>query len=516
MISPDGRKIAFLAFSGARPGVWVHSLDSGTAELLANTEDIGPATVTWSPDSRFLAYSAVGSLKKIAATGGPSQVICALRGVGSGAWGSKDVILVDEGGRLTRVPASGGEPVPATALGENELHRHPRFLPDGRRYLYLATAKNGGRSAAYVGDLESDVRRELPGIASEVQYSPTGHVLFMRDGSLVAQGFDVDRLELAGEPFVVAERFADPQATTGGFSVSTNGTVAFRSRRASDQQLTWFDRSGKRLGTVGPAGSRMDIELSPDAAHVVFEGPRSENQGGDIWVLDAGRGVTSRVTSHPSREADPVWSPDGATIVFRSDRDGGHLYQRGFRAVGEDTLFFKGGGREEPSSWSPDGRFLIYQSGTDIWALPLNGERQPIRVTETSFQEWDGRVSPDGRWIAYSSNEAGRAEVYVQSFPKPGLKQQVSAGSGTIPRWSHDGRELYYASIDLTLMAVSVERAGDAVRFGAPAPLFALDVSRADAGPYAVSSNGRFLVNVATSDLENPPITVILNWASGR
>jgi hypothetical protein len=522
IISPDSRKIAFVAFSGARPLLWIHSLDTGTAEPLASTEGISPAAVMWSPDSRFLAYSAEGSLRRVAVTGGLSQVICALRSGATGTWGAKDVILFDEGGRLQRVSPAGGAPAPATALGQGETHRYPRFLPDGRHYFYLAFAADRSVPVAYVGDLESDVRRELPGIGSEVKYSPTGHVLFLRDGSLVAQAFVVDRLELAGEPFVVAERFADPQATAAGFSVSANGTLAFRSRRANDQQLTWFDRSGKPLGTVGPAGSRMDLELSADDRLVVFEGPRSEGQGGDIWALDADSGITSRVTSHPSREADPIWSPDGRTIVFRSDRDGGHLYQRGFRTVGEDTLLFRGSDRvstfsdrAEPDSWSPDGRFVIYRASDDLWALPMTGDRQPLRITETTFQEREGRVSPDGRWIAYTSNEAGRAEIYVQSFPKPGLKQQVSAGSGTLARWSHDGRELYYASLDLTLMKVSIERTGDTLRFGAPEPLFALAVSRGDAGPYAVASDGRFLVNVATPELANPPITVILNWASG-
>jgi WD40 repeat protein len=355
----------------------------------------------------------------------------------------------------------------------------------------------------------------LPGIASVVQYSPSGHVLFLRDGSLFGQQFDADRLELAGEPFVIVDRITEPGAINSGFSVSATGTLAFRSRGATDQQFTWLDRSGKRVGTVGPAGWHADMDLSPDNRHVVFEGQRIEGQDGDIWALDTGSGVISRVTSHPARDADPVWSPDGRTIVFRSDRDGGHLYQRGFRTVGEDTLLFKGDDRESPDSWSPDGRFIIFQSRDDLWALPPSANGQPIRVTETAYREREAHVSPDGRWISYTSNESGRAEIYVQSFPKPGLKQQVSAGSGTVARWSRDGGELYYISLDLTLMAVPVERAGDTLRFGAPAPLFRLDVSRSDEGPYAVASDGRFLVNVATPERENPPITVILNWASG-
>ncbi|MGQ0734528.1 MAG: hypothetical protein ACT4QD_12840, partial [Acidobacteriota bacterium] len=524
-LSPDGRQMGYAALSGSKRLLWVHSLSTGTAHAIESTDGIGPAILVWSPDSRHLAFSAPSErrLKRVAATGGPSQVICPLPEFATtGAWGAGDVILLSGRG-MRRVAASGGELVPVTAAADTseETHQFPQFLPDGRHYFYLASTAGGQLPTAYVGALDSADRRPLPGITSEVKYSSSGHVLFLREGALMAQPFDVERLELSGEPFLVVDRLSASTAVAGAFSVSANGTMAYRAASArSDSQLTWMDRTGTPVGIAGPPGRYADIELAPNGRFVVFEAGGgalgSGSRAGDIWVLDIENGVTSRITSDPARDDNPVWSADGKAIAFRADRDGGHLYQRAFGAVAEDALVFKGQTRESPDHWSPDGRFLIYTTAdNDVYALPMTGDRTPVPVATTKFRESDGRVSPDGRWIAYVSNESGRNEIHVQSFPDATLKQPVSTAGGGIPRWSHDGRELYYVAPGDTLMAIAIKPSRDGLSVAAPTRLFQAQGLQFAEGSYAVSSTGRFLVSAPLAERTRQPITVILNWASG-
>jgi serine/threonine protein kinase len=525
-LSPDGRKIAYVAVSGSRPLLWVHSFETGTAEPIESSEGIGPAVLIWSPDSRSLAFSVPSErrLKRVAATGGPAHVICAIpEFTSTAAWGAGDVILLSGRG-LHRVSATGGEVVPVTIAdaARDETPRFPHFLPDGRRYLYLATKASGVGSMAYVGELDSTERKVLPGIASEVKYS-SGHVLFLRDGALMAQAFDTRRLEVSGEPFLVVDRLSSPMAVAGAFSASTRGTLAYRAVASRPEiQLTWYDRSGNPVGTAGPPGRYTDVELSPDDRFAVFESAEEGSMGlaqaigrsGDIWVLDLERGVASRVTTDPARDADPVWSADGKAIAFRGDRDGGHLYQRAFGGVADDVLVFKGTSRESPDHWSPDGRHLVFTTfENDVFALPLGGDRTPIPVAVSKFRETDGRVSQDGRWIAYDSDESGRSEVYVQSFPEPTIKLQVSTTGGDHARWSRDGKELYYASPAGEVMAIGIQRTSGELRVTTPIRLFqAPALLAAGEGKFAVSSTGRFLLMVPVAERATPPITVVLNW----
>jgi Tol biopolymer transport system component len=521
-LSPDGQLIAFVALSKERPVLWVHSFETGTAQPLESTEGIGPAIVTWSPDSRHIAFSAQGRLRSVAATGGPSRVICALPLGATAAWGADDVILLAPGdGPLHRVPASGGEPtaVETPAAGSKESHRFPSFLPDGRQYFYLVRTEENPTPTAYVATIGSADRRPVPGISSEAKFA-NGHVLFIRGGSLMAQRFDTEALAFLGDAFPIIDRFMTAGAVAGSYSISVTGTLAYRLSTIGDQmQLTWFDRSGKS-DRVGPIDLYDDIELSPDDRLVAFEAVRDGGTGvrsGDIWVLDLETGVTSRVTSHPDREADPIWSPDSKTLMFRADRDGGHLYERALGTVGDDRLFYKGNARASPNHWSPDGRYVIFTTGgvaEDIWAVPVSGERKAIPVATTAFGESAGRVSPDVRWIAYTSNQTGRTEIYVQSFPNATFRQQVSTGGGDHARWSRDGRELFYADPEQTLMSVRLQLAADGFRASAPVRLFQAPLVARGEAQYAVASTGRFLVNVPTAPTAQAPITVVLNWSA--
>ena len=514
-LSPDGRIIAFTAISErGQPQIWVRPLDSASPRALPGTEQA--QRLFWSPDSQYIGFFAQGKLKKVAVTGGPPLVICNEAGR-DGAWGSGDVILI--GGQpmkpLLQVSAAGGQPVAVTELGANEFsHDYPDFLPDGRHFLFMARTGSAESFKVYVASLDSKERRVLPGIAAGARYSPSGHVLFARDGTLMAQPFDASRQELSGEPFPVAEGVPGPVAP---YSVSTNGSLAYLSGGlATNSELAWFDRSGKQLELVGPSGQYGTPQLSPDGKYVAF----ARGSPGDIWVLDIGRGLTSRLTSDPAGDAFPVWSPDGRMIAFASSRDLGtfNLYERAVGVVEQDKVLLKNEVPKNPSDWSRDGRYLVYTARNDLWALPLSGNRQPMRVTETPFAEQIARISPDGRWVAYSSDETGDSQVYIQSFPQPGARQQISTTGGFQPYWSRDGRELFYVRPDLTMMAVSVKPAGATLEVSAPASLFRTQL--AVAGPvaltrsYSVSNDGRFLINVASTDPLGRPITVVLNWAA--
>ncbi len=516
VLSPDGRKLAYAAAFENRPLVWVHSFETGESHPIPSTEGLVGAVLIWSPDSAYIGFATEGKLKKVAAAGGPAQVICDLPPGGryTGTWGSDDVILLGvplgvTGRPIMRVSATGGQPVAATEpdAAQNESHALPSFLPDGRHFVFQAGG--GGQRAAYVGSLDSKDRKPLPGIASEIRYSPSGHILFIRDGALMAQSFDIEKLEIAGEAVVVADSVG--VTSTAPFSVSAIGSLAFRADPSEGaSQLSWFDRAGKQIGPAGLPGNFQDIELSLDDMYVAFE----SGLPGDIWVLNIESGVTNRVTFDPSREADPVWSPDGKTIAFRGDREGGRLYTRAFGAVGEDKLLLQGETRDSPDAWSRDGRYLAYTSANDLWALPMPGGGKPLRITETPFLKENSQISPDGRWIAYESDEPGRFEVYIQSFPEPGLKQQVSTAGGTVPRWSRDGKELFYISPDQTLAAVPLKLAEASLSVGTPVPLFKMSIVSNGEGNYDVSSSGRFLINTPTAEQSVRPITVVLNWAA--
>jgi hypothetical protein len=407
-------------------------------------------------------------------------------------------------------------------------HSHPRFLPDGRHFLYLAISPQRDISGIYVSALDSNETKLLVNADAGGAYSSPGYLLFPRGRTLMAQAFDTGTLEINGDPFPVAEHVdrLGLGRRDAMFSVSETGVLVYWSGSSSNLQLVWFDRQGKQLSTVGPVGSYVTPWLSPDEKRVTYGSSEPDGGGSDIWIMELARGTPTRFTFDPAIEAAPLWSPDGSRIVYSSDRDGPlNLYQRAANSAGEAESLPKNDNNNKVSTdWSADGRFILFQAqdprtNFDVWVLPLSGDQKPFPYLHGDFSEVQGRFSPDGKWIAYASNESGSWQVYVQSFPAQGGKAQVSNNGGAQPQWRRDGKELFYISSERKLMAVDVKLIGSTFAAEAPKELFALRLQTLNLpGPrnyFAATADGqRFLVASVPEERITTPMTVVLNWTA--
>jgi eukaryotic-like serine/threonine-protein kinase len=525
-VSPDGHRVAFLAKSAdGKYLLWVRSLDTLAAQGLTGTD--GAAHPFWSPDSRFLGFFAGGKLKKIEVSGGPPVTLCDAPNDRGGAWSQDGVIVFAPGypAALQKVSASGGVSTAATVLGQGETaHVRPFFLPDGRHFLYRVYVSSAGAGPIFVASLDSAERKLLLSADSANVLYTQGHLLFLRETTLMAQPFDTRRLLLTGEAFPIAEQI-QTQATppSGVFSASGNGVLAYQTGTgAAGSQLAWFDRSGKQIGALGDSAVYGDLELSPDSKRASVSVPDQAGKGRDIWVYDVARGLRTRFTFDPADELESIWSPDGSRVVFNSRRKGHlELYQKASSGAGAEEALLEDNLDKYPVSWSPDGRFILYigtgtTTGNDLFVLPLSGDRKPFPFLNTQFNEGPGQFSPDGRWVVYASNESGRYEVYVAPFPGPGGKWQISTSGGVWPRWRHDGTEIFYLGLDNKLMAAAVNGKGASFEVGAVKPLFATRTTFGFRYSYDVSPDGqRFLINTVPEQATSAPITVVLNWTAG-
>ena len=554
-LSPDGRKIAFSAIGlDGRVRIWVRALETVEARAVALTTGGNAPYPFWSSDSRFIAVQIGGKMKKVEAAGGPEQTICDTPlGFLGGAWNQDGTIIFGSNRGLMRVPAAGGEPVPLTAVdssGQESAHVGPAFLPDGRHFLYLRRSNRDQTNGIYVGSLDAkpeqqDHRRllaaSLPAAYATSGYDKgSGHILFLRESTLMAQPFDARKLALTGDANVVAEPVASAQL--GFFAASANGVLAYRAAAgglAVRGQLTWFDRAGKSLGTVGEPGLYNTVALSPDGTRAAVsrndpEASRESSGTGangnvDIWLHEFSRGTSTRFTFDRGQEFMAVWSPNGSRIIFSSDRDGSvNLYQKVSNGAGTEEALLKSNERKYAYDWSQDGRFLLYAVAgpkSSLWVLPLTDDQKPKAYLQTESNTHQARFSADSRWVAYTSDESGQNEVYVRPFPSAsGGKWMVSNGGGSQPRWRRDGKELFYISADSKLVSVEVAAASGSFQAGIPKALFAapifggatvLNVTR-----YDVTADGKkFLINSlpteTTSAAPSPPIIVVLNWAAG-
>jgi Tol biopolymer transport system component len=521
-ISPDGLKIVFVAGSTPRL-LCLRSLESGAVKSLAGTDN--PSFPFWSPDSRSLGFFAAGKLMRIDVESGLIKTLTETNGRG-GAWSRDGVILYGAGNTpIFKIQADGGTPVPVTQLPEKQgTHRNPRFLPDGRHFLYWGV--NGGveTRAVYVATIDgSEAPRKI--IDSEVaaDYLPSGKLLFFRDGRLFAQPFDAKKLTLDGTPALVAEDvLSAPGLNIAAFSAAATGTIAYRSGTPEERQLGWFDRSGKAIETIGmPDKSTPDgVALSPDGQRAAMT--RSANGNMDVWLMDIPRGVLNRFTSEAWRERWPQWLPDGSGIVFAAAPNGTYDLFRKTLGEGAQQALLTTPDSKIPTDLSTDGRFVLFsvvapKTGQDLWALPINPVQTPLPVTRTEFLENQGQFSPDTKWVAFQSNESGRFEIYAQPFPGPGTKIQISIGGGTQVRWRRDGKAVFYIGPDEVLREVPLRlSASGNIEPATPVSLFKTHLgATTDAGfiqQYAVSADGaRFLMNVVTRDQTVSPITVVLN-----
>ena len=527
-ISPDGRRLAFVAHDATgRRLLYTRPLDDATAARpLADTE--GASLPFWSPNSQSIGFFGQGKLKRIDVATGRLQTLADSGGARGGAWNQANVIVFvpqpndgpyqvsAEGGEATLVPMD---------TGGGRRGWFPSFLPDGRHFLVWAgEPSQPENSAVYLASLDSSKRTRLVTSRSNAIYAAPGYLFFWRDATLLAQPFDERKLELGGNPVPVATAVGLNFLTNQSlFSVSNSGTLVFFAGAVGQSELVWVDRGGRRLGKPGPTAAINCLSLSPDATRVVYDEADSRTGLMDLWQLDFARGVPSRLTFHPNHDFFPLWSPDGTRIAFGSLREPPpQLYMLDANSAGNEKLLLRTPFPKSPSGWSRDGELLIYsvtdpKNSGDIWALPLVGKREPYPLVNTTVDERYGTLSPDGRWLAYISNETGTYEVYVQALSGSGVRRQVSTRGGFQPHWRRDGQELFYIAPDRTLMAMDFRSSAATFETGPPNALFATRTRwieiQAGTRNYAAAPDGqRFLVANATDEAQSAPITVVLNW----
>jgi Tol biopolymer transport system component len=521
ILSPDGRHLAFVARnegSGVAQ-LWVRALDGADPRPLPGTEDA--ARPFWSPDSTTLGYFADGRLKAVGLGGEPPRTIATVGArAGAASWGSQGVIVYgDRRSGLFSVPSAGGPISAVTTLdpsGSEAAHRWPSFLPDGRRFLYHVVSGNPDRAGVYVGAIDKSVNvRVLDASSAPAFFAPSGHVLFVREGVLMAQRFDAPRLRTTGPPESVAPNVPAPSLISGTvISAAAGGMLAFGGGGGTER-LAWFDREGRHLADVDAPTTLHNVTLSPDGRMLLADSVDGDRRG--IWVVDLERGAATRV-HHDG--VIPAWSPDAARVAFTSSRvAAGHIFVKPTAGDGRDEILVESEEATTVEDWSRDGRHLVFSRTSrdtrqDLWVLTI-GAGPPQPWLRTSANEMYARVSTDGRWVAYMSDESGDWEVYVQAFPGGGHKRAVSVGGGSHPLWNASGRELYYLAADRTLMAVDITP-GPEPSVGRPRALFRTRVTgdaTAYRTPYAVSPDGRrFLIDSVEDTSPHAPITVMINW----
>ena len=543
-VSPDGRTVVMAAAVNGKLQLWQRPLDALQWQPMPSTDH--GAYPFWSSDSRNIAFFAGGKLRRIAASGGPSQPVCDAPDGRSGSWNRDDVIVFSPAPQDTavqRVPAGGG--VPQDVTKTKGIYRFPLFLPDGRRFLYLVSGSTAEKNGLYVSSLDGSENRRVLGDNSSVVFAPPaagarlGHLIFIRENTLMAQPFDEKSAQLSGDVFPVGEGVTF--TNTNNFApvtASANGVLLYWTGGGGGgggtNQIVWYDRTGKLLDTVVPPGRVVQPALSPDGKTVAFSRGDAGSGNRDIILRDLDRQNDRRLTTDASANTTPFFSPHGDRVVFRSNRAGhlGDLYWRSSNGSGQDELLLSTPGGKAVNQWSRDGRFIAYteqdpKTKNDLWVLPMGPDAmpsgKPMPFVHSEFNEGQGQLSPDSRWMAYASDKTGQPEVYVQPFPSADNELRISTAGGQQPRWSGDGKELFYLAADgkLQMVALSVMPGPKpSLTAGAPAVLFDAHYASPIQNffSYDVTRDGkRFLVTASPSGTSSgapstPPLTVRVNW----
>jgi eukaryotic-like serine/threonine-protein kinase len=525
-ISPDGHKIAFVAVDSAgAASLWVRPLSAMAATRLPGTE--GAAFPFWSPDNRYIGFFSQGKLKKIESTGGPTFTICDIITPRGGSWSQSGTIIFpnDQYSGIFEVSEAGGVPRQITQLDSargEQTHRWPCFLPDGKHFLYLArttaAGSGGALDAICVGSVDGKVKKRLLAGTSNVAYG-AGHLLYMRENSLLAHPFDPDAFELKGDPFPVSETVQfNARYSVATFSISRTGVLVYEgSSSFSAPELALVDPKGNRIASLGQPEIFVSARLSRDARRIAMDLYDIRVRNSDVWMYEIGRGVNTRFTFDPAVEWYPVWSPDGSEIVFSSNRKGHHdLYEKISTGAANEELLFESGYDKTATDWSPDGKYLLFQSvdarmKADLWLLPMTGDRKAIPLLQTEYSESNGRFSPDMKWIAYQSDESGSNQIYVRPFPGAGAKRQVSASGGILPRWHRNGKEIFFVAGG-KIMSAEVNGSGSTFEIGKEKLYF--DPSSIGASLVRdISSDGQsILLEIPRTRQSLTPLTLVVNW----
>jgi eukaryotic-like serine/threonine-protein kinase len=526
-LSPDGRTVALVAYSDQanKYVLWTYEVGGRGTNTVQGTE--GASHPFWSPDGRSIGFFADGKLKKVEVSSGRSaQVLCDAPNGRGGSWNRDGVIVFSPhvDGGVYRVSSAGDVPTAVTKPDTSvSSHRWPSFLPDGRHFLYLA-ANFGGefeKNAIFVGSLDSQETRRVVGASSNAAYADPGYLLYVRDNALVAQRFDPRTYMLGGEPRTISDEVQYfPQTDLALFGVGANQTLVVQTGKGADKsQFIWFDRSGKQVGAVGPSGLFANPAVSPDGRRVAFEQTDRDGRHVDIWIHELASDAVARLTFGPGLNELPVWSPDGKEVVFGGLRKSswGLIDKKADGSGSERPIGNSLPSVQGPSDWSRDGKYLLSFKTGELRYLSIS-DRQPKPLFGGNWAVRNAQFSPDGKWMAYSSNETGNSEIYVSPFPNADSKWQVSRGGGQEPRWRRDGKELFYLSAEGKMMAVSV-RTGANFEASSPVTLFQVHlrqpISVLDRVSYDVSADGqKFLINTKVDEPNAAPLSVILNWAS--